>query len=67
MQEGPTTVFGGTGFLGRAIVRFFRSPGADGLRQRDFVERFARLFLRAAGRPEAEQRVFDLCRRRLAI
>ncbi|MAE75665.1 MAG: hypothetical protein CMJ85_02205 [Planctomycetes bacterium] len=53
--------------LGRAIVRFFRSPGADGLRQRDFVERFARLFLRAAGRPEAEQRVFDLCRRRLAI
>jgi hypothetical protein len=51
--------------LGRAVVRFFRSPGGTRLVQRGLVEDFARTYLQGAGRPEALAITLRLCRERL--
>lgn len=51
--------------LGRALIRFFKSPGAERARQALSFEEFARLYLEAAGRPEAMGRALALARSRL--
>lgn len=51
--------------LGRAVVRFFRSPGGPDLRAHGLLEPFVRRYLRAAGRDDAVRPVLELCERRL--
>lgn len=51
--------------LGRAVVRFFKSPGGPALVERHLVEPFARAYLAAAERPDALDTTLSLCRRRL--
>ena len=51
--------------LARAIVRFFRSPGGPRLQERGLLERFARGYLRTAGRSDIAGEVLEVCRRRL--
>ncbi len=52
--------------LGRALIRFFRSPGGDRAREVLPFEEFAARYLEAAGRPEAMGRALGLARKRLA-
>jgi hypothetical protein len=51
--------------LGRAVVRFFRSPGGEALLARRLYAPFAHAYLRAARRDEALQRALALGRARL--
>ena len=51
--------------LGRALIRFFRSPRADVARRALSFEEFASCYLEAAGRPEAMARALGLARKRL--
>jgi SAM-dependent methyltransferase/tRNA A-37 threonylcarbamoyl transferase component Bud32 len=51
--------------LGRALIRFFRSPRAEVARKALSFEEFASHYLEAAGRPEAMARALGLARKRL--
>ena len=51
--------------LGRAVVRFFKSPGAERVRSPERIERFAALYLESAGRQDALERCRELCAERL--
>ena len=53
--------------LGRAVVRFFKSPGGADLVKRDLVEPFARAYLAAAERPGAFGTTWSLCTARLCM
>ena len=53
--------------LGRAIVRFFKSPGGGAFLEAGLFEPFARSYLQAAERPEAFPRALELGKKRLKL
>ncbi len=52
--------------LARAVVRFFRSPGAELLLERSLLWPFAERYFHSAGRPQAREALERLAKERLA-